>query len=121
MEQTGGGRRVLIVDDEQDLRDSLQAMLESFGYATFGAGSAAEALSLIQTNRPDVILTDIFLGGDDGVSLLHALRERGERIPVLAMSGGGTVADVDPLTVATELGAVAVVDNPFRYKNLLVL
>jgi two-component system nitrogen regulation response regulator NtrX len=121
MEQPGGGRRILIVDDEQDLRDSLQAMLESFGYATFGAGSAAEALSLIQANRPDVILTDIFLGSENGLSLLHALRDRGERIPVLAMSGGGSVADADVLTLATELGAVAVVDKPFRYKNLLVL
>jgi DNA-binding NtrC family response regulator len=121
MEQTGDGRRILIVDDEQDLRDSLQAMLESFGYATFGAGSAAEALDLIQANRPDVILTDIFLGGDDGLTLLHTLRDRGERIPVVAMSGGGTIDDVDALTAAIELGAVAAVDKPFRYKNLLVL
>jgi DNA-binding NtrC family response regulator len=121
MNQAGGGRCVLIVDDEQELRDSLQAMLESFGYATFSAGSAAEALGLIQANRPDVILTDIFLGSDSGLSLLHALRDRGERIPVLAMSGGGTVDDADALTVATELGAFAVVDKPFRYKNLLVL
>jgi DNA-binding NtrC family response regulator len=121
MEQTGGTRRILIVDDEEDLRDSLQAMLESFGYATFGAGSTAEALDLIQAIRPDLILTDIFLGGENGLGLLQVLRDRGERIPVLAMSGGGSVADADVLTLATELGAVAVVDKPFRYKNLLML
>src|SRR5256885_13083327 len=122
MNPTGFTHRILIVDDEPDVRDSLKTMLESYGYAISEAGGTAEALVAIAANRPDVVLTDIFLGDGDGYALLKALRGNGENIPVIAMSGGGTGPDgEDVLALAEKLGAVAIIDKPFRLKELIGL
>lgn len=115
-------RRILIVDDEPDIRDSLQTMLEVYGYAIVQAAGTTAALVAIAEHRPDLVLTDVFLGDDDGFALLHALRGDQENIPVIAMSGGGTSPDgEDALELAQKLGAVGVIDKPFRIKELIAL
>lgn len=120
MNSTKVTHRILVVDDEPELRDSLKAMLESCGHAVAAAGSTPEALVAIEADRPDVVLTDIFLGDDDGYALLSALRAHEEKIPVIAMSGGGSGPDgADALTLAESLGAAAVISKPFRLKDLL--
>jgi DNA-binding NtrC family response regulator len=120
MDSTAASYRILIVDDEPELRDSLQAMLESCGHAVAVAGSTAEALIAIEADRPDIVLTDIFLGDDDGYALLNALHAHGENIPVVAMSGGGSgPGGADALNLAEQLGAAAIIDKPFRLKHLL--
>ena len=111
---------ILVVDDEPELRDSLKTMLESCGHSVAAAGSTTEALVAIEASRPDVVLTDIFLGDDDGFALLNALQAHEENIPVIAMSGGGSGPDgTDALSLAERLGAAAVIDKPFRLKDLL--
>ena len=119
---TSVARRILIVDDEPDIRDSLQTMLEAYGYAIAQAGGTTEALVAIAGDRPDLVLTDVFLGEDDGYPLLNALRGDEENIPVIAMSGGGTSPEgQDALELAQKLGAVGVIDKPFRIKDLIAL
>jgi CheY-like chemotaxis protein len=120
MESTKVTHRILVVDDEPELRDSLKAMLESCGHTVAAAGGTPEALIAIEADRPDVVLTDIFLGDGDGYALLNALRAHEENIPVIAMSGGGSGPDGrDALTLAKTLGAAAVISKPFRLKDLL--
>jgi len=120
MESTQVIHHILVVDDEPELRESLKAMLESCGHTVAAAGNTLEALVAIEAGRPDVVLTDIFLGDDDGYALLNALHAHEENIPVIAMSGGGSGPDgVDALTLAEDLGAAAVISKPFRLKNLL--
>lgn len=112
--------RILIVDDEPEVRDSLKTMLESYGHAVAEAGSTTEALTAIAARRPDIVLTDIFLGDDDGYTLLNALRAREDKIPVVAMSGGGSgPGGEDVLSLAQQFGAAAVIGKPFRLKHLL--
>jgi len=122
MDPVTASHNILIVDDEPELRESLKTMLESCGHTVAAAGSTTEALIAIETSRPDVVLTDIFLGDGDGYSLLNALRANEEKIPVIAMSGGGTgPGGVDVLNLAEQLGATAVIDKPFRLKDLLAI
>jgi DNA-binding NtrC family response regulator len=122
MDPVAASHRILIVDDEPDVRDSLKVMLESHGHQVAAAGSTTEALVAIETERPDVVLTDIFLGDDDGYALLNALHAHAEGIPVVAMSGGGTRPDGrDVLDFAAHLGAAAVIEKPFRLKELLAV
>src|SRR5690348_321784 len=110
MESIQVTHHILVVDDEPELRDSLKAMLESCGHTVAAAGSTPEALIAIEAGRPDVVLTDIFLGDDDGYALLNALRAHEDNIPVIAMSGGGSAPDgTDALTLAESLGAAAVI------------
>jgi DNA-binding NtrC family response regulator len=121
MDKNGVVQRVLIVDDEPELRESLGAMLESHGYAVAEAANTTEALIAIEAGRPGVILTDIFLGDDDGYALLNALRAHEENIPVIAMSGGAGPGGADVLVLAKKLGAAAIIDKPFHLKDLLAL
>jgi CheY-like chemotaxis protein len=107
-------KRVLVVDDDADIRQTIGSMLESIGFDVIGVGGANAALALIASDRPDAILTDIHMDDGDGIELINALREQGLNIPVVAMSGGSDTLGLDHLELARKLGASAVVDKPFR-------
>lgn len=84
------GLRVLIVDDERDTREMLGMLLRRCGVEVFLAASAAEALRLIEAERPDVLVSDIGMPGEDGYSLLEKLRklprESGGNLPAVALT-----------------------------------
>ncbi|MBV8855406.1 MAG: response regulator [Acidobacteria bacterium] len=84
------GLRVLVVDDEADTRDMLRAILEHCRAEVFTAGSASEALEAIAQLRPDVLISDVGMPGDDGYTLISKVRalpaERGGRIPAAALT-----------------------------------
>jgi PAS domain S-box-containing protein len=87
------GMQVLVVDDEQDARDLLQAMLVSYGAEVRVAESAARGLELVESWRPTVLLTDIGMPGTDGYQLLRDVRalgaDRGGATPALAVTAYG--------------------------------
>jgi CheY-like chemotaxis protein len=84
------GLAVLVVDDDDDAREVLMATLEQFGVAVSGAASAAEALTFLAARRPDVLLSDIGMPGEDGYALIRRLRalpvEQGGSIPAGAIT-----------------------------------
>jgi CheY-like chemotaxis protein len=81
---------VLLVDDEEDTRDMLRAVLERCHAEVVTAGSASEALEEIARHRPDVLISDVGMPGDDGYSLISQVRalpaERGGQIPAAALT-----------------------------------
>ena len=79
--------RVLIVDDERSVRDVLRDFLTSMGDEVATAASAAEALELVPTFQPDVILTDMKMPGMSDADLLGALRGSGVTVPVILITG----------------------------------
>lgn len=85
-----GGLRVLVVDDEADTRDFLTTMLEQNDAEVTAVGSAAEALKVLNHWRPDVVLSDIGMPGEDGYSLIRKIRaletKHGWRIPAAALT-----------------------------------
>jgi PAS domain S-box-containing protein len=91
------GVRVLIVDDEQDTRDLLCAVLEKCGSEVTTAASTAEALDIIEGLRPDVLISDLGMPGEDGYSLITKLRalpaERGGQTPAAALTAYARVED----------------------------
>jgi CheY-like chemotaxis protein len=82
------GRHVLVVEDDKDARDVFCAMLDYEGAMVLGTASAEEALGVLRTVQPHVIVTDIALPGHDGFWLLEQLRgsPRTHRIPVVAVT-----------------------------------
>jgi CheY-like chemotaxis protein len=80
-------KRILIVDDDADMRKTVTAMLESLDFIVTAVGGADAALALIENDRPDAILTDIHMAEGDGFELINAVRERGLTVPIVAMSG----------------------------------
>lgn len=80
------GLRVLVVDDEPDAREILAAILEANGAITKAAASASEALSVVDRFEPDVVLSDIGMPGEDGLSFVRRLRALGAAMPAIAIS-----------------------------------
>ncbi len=82
-------QQILVVDDEAPVREMLAMYLEKNGYGVTVAADSATALSTVSENRPDLVLCDIDIGGDDGLDLLVRLREAQPDLPVLMMTGMG--------------------------------
>jgi two-component system nitrogen regulation response regulator NtrX len=110
---------ILVVDDEEDIRSSLKMILEYEGLEMTGAASAKEALYLVQARAFDAVLLDIKMPRMDGLELLGKLRELQPALPVVMISGHGTVATA---VEATRLGAYDFMEKPLeRDRVLLVL
>jgi CheY-like chemotaxis protein len=111
---------VLVVDDDADLRHSIRALLESMGFLVSTAANACEAIAELGAQRPDLILTDIYMPESDGYELITTLRSFGDTIPIVAMSGGAFQFDLqDHLGMAKRLGAHATLAKPFRSAALV--
>lgn len=110
---------ILVVDDDPDLLQSLRVLLESYDYQVVMAPNAAAAIAAVTERAPDLVLTDIYMPDADGFELINALRQHNLTVPVIAMSGGGRVGGYDNLSVATHLGAAAVIDKPFSNASLI--
>ena len=80
---------ILIVDDEQDIRDLVSGVLDDEGYGTRTAASADEALAALDERLPSLILLDVWLRGSsmDGIELLRAIKVRDPQIPVIVFRG----------------------------------
>ncbi|MEJ7926629.1 PAS domain S-box protein [Sphingobium sp. AN641] len=83
----GMGQRVLLVEDNDAVRDVGTAMLEDLGYTVVGANCAEEALTLLQTHSVDLLLTDVVMPGRSGISLARMVRKSHPTLPILLASG----------------------------------
>ena len=95
-------KRILIVDDEKNIVGSLKEILTEEGYDVSVAGDGLDALDMIQSDPPDLLLLDIWLPGMDGIEVLKTVKTYHPNIEVLIMSGHGTI---DTAVKATKLGA----------------
>jgi len=109
--------RILVIDDEAAIRDSLKMTLEYEGYEFLGAATGQEGLALAERETPDLVLLDVKMPGMDGLEVLDRLRSLNESLPVVVISGHGTIATaVD----ATKKGAFDFIEKPFASDRVLV-
>ncbi|HXF96449.1 MAG TPA: sigma-54 dependent transcriptional regulator [Gemmatimonadales bacterium] len=110
--------RVLLVDDEANIRKMVGALLEAEGFETVQAANGAAALQAVAEALPDVVLLDLMMpGGPDGLTTLEQLRQRAPDLPVVMMSGKAGLADA---VRATKLGAFQFLEKPLAPESLLV-
>ncbi len=109
---------VLIVDDEADIRELVSGILEDNGYSTTTAGSYIEAEESIKKIRPNLVILDVWLGESDrdGLRLLEVIRKNYEFVPVIMMSGHGTI---ETAVSAIKQGAYDFIEKPFDSARLL--
>ena len=118
-EQATSAATILVVDDDPDLLQSLRVLLEAYDYKVIMADNAAAAITAVAARQPDLVLTDIYMPDADGFELINSLRQRNLSVPVVAMSGGTRAGSYDNLSIATHLGAAAVIDKPFSNASLI--
>lgn len=113
--------RVLVVDDNPDLRASLRMLLESSGYDVEVASDGQQALQVHGTRPVDVLVTDIYMPLSDGLETIAAFRGAAPWVKIIAMSGGGAFSRFTHLEVASEIGADVTLTKPFDFDELLAI
>lgn len=112
------GAHILVVDDEPDIRSLVKEILEDEGYEVSVAENAQQARERRRARRPDLILLDIWMPGEDGLALLKDWKTAGGLpCPVIMMSGHGTV---ETAVEATRLGAYDFIEKPLSLAKLLL-
>ncbi len=109
---------VLIVDDEEGIRDSLSGIFEDEGCNALSAKSGEEALRLLSENSPDLILLDIWLPGMDGIQTLKEINSIKPDIPTIMISGHG---NIELAVKATKMGAYDFLEKPLSLEKVLIV
>jgi CheY-like chemotaxis protein len=119
---------ILVVDDDEMVRSTVKAMLESRGHEVAVAVDGEDGLRQLQKQSFDLVLCDIFMPNKDGIGTLREVRRVSADLPVIIMTGGspnagriGERGDVDYLHMARLLGATRTIGKPFTIKQLIVL
>ena len=112
--------RILVIDDEDQVRGSMVRLLQRLGYDATGAEDGEAGLRHVRTNPTDLVITDMQMPGKSGLEVLFELRALDPGLPVIAMSGGDSSKQLDLLGSAGLLGAVAVMMKPYTVEELTV-
>ena len=103
--------RILVVDDDEGVRDAIKMTLEYEGYECLFARSGQEGLELTRDESPDLVLLDVKMPGMDGLEVLRRIRDRGHTVPVIVISGHGTISTA---VEATKQGAFTFLEKGFE-------
>lgn len=110
-------KRILIIDDEVSIRETLAGVLEDEGFSSIATSSAEEGLDLLESTNIDLVLLDIWLGDSmDGMIALEKIRER-YNMPVIMISGHGTI---ETAVQATRKGAFDFIEKPLSYDKIIL-
>jgi CheY-like chemotaxis protein len=115
-------RRILLVDDDPDVRRSLENALTKAGYEVVTAEHGAEAVRRWRDlHGGDLVILDMFMPEKEGLQTMLELRSHSPGVPIIAISGGGASGRVDVLEDARLLGAIETFEKPFSIHALLAL
>lgn len=112
---------ILLIDDDEALREALRLALERAGYSVVVARDGREGLRLFRRLPPDLVITDIVMEGQEGIETIQALRREAPGVKIIAMSGGGSRpgSGGSYLDAARLLGAQQTLEKPFEIQHLL--
>jgi len=113
--------RILIVDDEDMVRLTLRKFLETAGHEVFEAENGEKGLKAFQDQPADLVITDIIMPEKEGIETIVDLKKEVPDLPIIAISGGGRIGNMDFLEIAGKLGARHVLSKPFDRQELLRL
>jgi two-component system nitrogen regulation response regulator NtrX len=109
--------RILVIDDEAEIRRSVRMILEYEGYEVLEASSGPEGVAMAERESPDLVFLDIKMPGMDGLDALQRIKASSETLPVVIISGHGTVSTA---VEATKAGAFDFIEKPLASERVLV-
>ncbi|MDH5298248.1 MAG: sigma-54 dependent transcriptional regulator [Desulfobulbaceae bacterium] len=109
--------RILVVDDEASIRESLTGILSDEGFVPLCAESGEQALALLEAEQVELVLLDIWMPGIDGMETLKRIKEQWQHLPVIMISGHGTI---ETAVQATKMGAYDFIEKPPSYDKIVL-
>lgn len=106
--------RLLLIDDDAEVRTPLATWLQRHGHDVVEAGNGVEGLAQLEGGTFDVVITDIIMPDMEGIETIMRIRKRWPELPLVAISGGGSGEPSQALRPASRLGAHATLRKPFR-------
>ena len=113
-------QKILLIDDDPLVRRTIERILQKNGYQVHLAADGLEGLRTFRTLQPDLVITDLIMPVKEGLDTIRLLRTWSPEAKIIAISGGGRVANTDLLAEAAVLGASVVIAKPFEPDELLV-
>lgn len=110
-------KRILVIDDEASIRESLTGILSDEGFVPVCAESGEQALAMLEEEPFDLALLDIWMPGIDGMETLKRIKEIHNHLPVIMISGHGTI---ETAVQATRLGAYDFIEKPPSYDKIVL-
>ncbi len=111
-------RTILVIDDEEPIRKSVEGALSDEGYTVRTAHDAASGIASVRQDLPDLVLLDIWMPGTDGIQCLEQMKQSFPELPVIIMSGHGTI---ETAVRATKSGAYDFLEKPVELDRMLLL
>ena len=105
--------KVLVIDDDSLVRDTIVRILERQGYQVLVASDGVRGLRMFRSEQPDLVITDVIMPEKDGIETIREIRGDCPDAKIIAISGGGRIGNVDFLKIAEKLGASEIIAKPF--------
>jgi CheY-like chemotaxis protein len=112
-------RKILVVDDEPDVRSMLRSILENAGYEVSEAANGVEGVGEYARTQPECVVADILMPKKGGLQLIREIRDLNPETKILAISGGGSNGKLNFLATAKTISGVRALRKPFRMNELL--
>jgi len=109
--------RILVIDDDPDMRALLEQTLKSAGHEVELAADGREGVAQYRANKADLVITDLYMPRQEGLETITELRKHFPEVAIIAVSGRDTALTM--LSIAQKLGAMEVLQKPFDVKVLL--
>lgn len=111
--------RILVIDDQESIRRVVRRALEQDGHEVFDASDGEVGMEILESQSFDVVITDIFMPGQDGIVTLRQVRKRFPKVKVIVISGGDSTGMMDLREDAELLGAVKSLQKPFNAREIM--
>lgn len=111
--------RILIIDDESQIRSMLRLMLERVGYEVIEAADGMDGIRQYRDNPADLIITDLIMPNKDGIGMIIELKKEFPEVKIIAMSGGGVNRPEGYLDGAKKLGATRTLTKPIDRDEMI--
>ena len=119
-------KRILVIEDDAAQRQLFKTALEGAGYEVTEAADGRIGIAAYTAQRPDVVITDIFMPHEDGIETIFELKHAGPGVKIIAISGGGQwqrfstqISAAEPLEIARRFGADRTLKKPIKLSILL--
>ncbi|THB77817.1 MAG: response regulator [Desulfobulbaceae bacterium] len=116
---TSEAKRILVIEDDQQVRKLFQVKLSRLGYVVDEASDGNEGLSSCQKNRYDLVITDLVMPEKEGIETIIELKKDYSDIKIIAISGGGRLDPSNYLNIAKKLGANRVFTKPVEWDQMI--